>query len=294
MTQKIVPYLWFDKEAKEAADYYANIFNDSTRPNITEISIAPESEGAVVVDFKLYDINFVALSGGPYFKFNHSTSLLVYCENINEINSIWGALIVGGLVVIPLMEYPFNKLCGWIEDNYGLSWQIMHVNKEPKQKIKAVMTFSDGVCGKAEEAIHFYTEIFENSKIVEVRKYQEGQASSKDAKVSYAEFTLNGMEFLAMDDNKCGDHKFNEAVSFMVLCDNQKEVDYYWEALSAVPESEQCGWLKDKFGFSWQIIPVRFNEMMSNGTDEQIKKVTESFLKMKRFDIETLEKAYSL
>ena len=85
---------------------------------------------------------------------------------------------------------------------------------------------------------------------------------------------------------------FNEAISFLVSCDTQAEIDRYWKALSAVPEAEQCGWLKDKYGLSWQIVPTLMNEMMSKGSGEQIARVTEAFLKMKKFDIESLKRAY--
>jgi len=85
---------------------------------------------------------------------------------------------------------------------------------------------------------------------------------------------------------------FNEAISFIVHCDTQEEIDYYWKNLTAVPEAEQCGWLKDKYGFSWQIVPTAMDEMMTKGSKEQIARVTEAFLKMKKFDIESLKRAY--
>jgi predicted 3-demethylubiquinone-9 3-methyltransferase (glyoxalase superfamily) len=109
----------------------------------------------------------------------------------------------------------------------------------------------------------------------------------------FSDYNLSGNWFTAMDGG--GEHKFtfNEAISFMVYCQSQEEIDYFWEKLSSVPEAEQCGWCKDKFGLSWQIIPTRMNEMMSQGTPEQNKKVTEAFLKMKKFDIAKLEEAYN-
>jgi predicted 3-demethylubiquinone-9 3-methyltransferase (glyoxalase superfamily) len=97
---------------------------------------------------------------------------------------------------------------------------------------------------------------------------------------------------MAMDSSGPHEFIFNEAISFVVSCEDQKEIDYYWEKLSAVPESEQCGWLKDKYGVSWQIVPSAMNKMLSTGTKEQVDRVTQAFLKMKKFDIAKLEEAY--
>ena len=108
----------------------------------------------------------------------------------------------------------------------------------------------------------------------------------------FTDFMLAGQWFAAMDSAREHKFKFNEAISFMVNCDTQEEIDYYWEKLSAVTEAEQCGWLKDKFGLSWQIVPTELGEMMRNGTPEQIARVTQAFLKMKKFDLAELRKAY--
>ena len=108
----------------------------------------------------------------------------------------------------------------------------------------------------------------------------------------FADFMIEQQWFAAMDSAREHNFAFNEAISFMVSCDTQQEIDYYWEKLSAVPEAEQCGWLKDKYGLSWQITPGSLDEMMQEGTPEQIARVTQAFLPMKKFDIAKLRKAY--
>jgi predicted 3-demethylubiquinone-9 3-methyltransferase (glyoxalase superfamily) len=108
----------------------------------------------------------------------------------------------------------------------------------------------------------------------------------------FTDFTLEGQWFAAMDSARTHNFKFNEAISLMVNCDTHDEIDYYWEKLSAVPEAEQCGWLKDKFGVSWQVVPTDMDEMMRDGTPEQIGRVTQAVLKMKKFDLAELRKAY--
>lgn len=190
-----------------------------------------------------------------------------------------------------LGEYPFSKRYAWVQDRYGLSWQLMLVDGgQEVQKITPNLLFSDGVCGKAEEAIRYYAEVFENSEIGMISRYGEGEAAASKAKVNYAAFKLDGVALSAMDNGYDVNYTFNEAFSLIVNCDDQKEIDYFWERLSAVPEAEQCGWLKDKFGLSWQIVPSNMDEILFGGTEEQVRRVTEAFLNMKKFDLKALEK----
>ena len=159
------------------------------------------------------------------------------------------------------------------------------------QKITPDFLFSDGECGKAEEAVTFYTGLFHDSKIDQISRYGEGEAHDPRAKLNYAGFTLSGMKFVAMDHGYGADFTFNEALSLIVNCKDQAEIDYFWDRLSAVPGAEQCGWLKDRFGVSWQIVPEFMDEVMYHGSKEEKERVTEAFLKMKKFDIQALEQA---
>jgi predicted 3-demethylubiquinone-9 3-methyltransferase (glyoxalase superfamily) len=110
----------------------------------------------------------------------------------------------------------------------------------------------------------------------------------------FTDFMIESQWFAAMDSAREHNFAFNEAISLIVYCDTQKEIDYYWEKLSSVPEAEQCGWLRDKYGLSWQITPAVLGEMLQNGTKQQAARVTQAFLQMKKFDIAALEKAYKL
>ena len=151
--------------------------------------------------------------------------------------------------------------------------------------------FTKDVAGKTKEAIDTYTSIFPNSKIEMIAPYTKDDGD-KEGFIKHARFTLDGQNFMAMDSSLPHDFSFNEALSFVVNCDTQEEIDYYWEKLSSVPEAEQCGWLKDKYGVSWQIVPSIMNKIMASGNSEKISRVTQSLLKMKKFDIKTLELAY--
>lgn len=295
--QKITPHLWFDKEAKEAAKFYTSLFTGSKVTSTQTLGGTPSGD-VDIVSFELRGQPFMAISAGPLFKFNPSVSFLVYCETKEEVDKLWGKLSKGGKVLMELASCPFSERYGWLEDKYGLSWQIMKCQGGQKitQKIVPFLMFVGDVAGKAEEAMNFYVSVFKGkgeSKLGDVARHQKGMEPDREGTVMYGGFTLLAQEFAAMDSAHKHDFSFNEAVSFIVHCDNQDEIDYYWEKLSAVPESEQCGWLKDKYGVSWQIVPTAMDEMMSKGTKEQIKRLTEAFLKMKKFDIAKLQEAYN-
>ena len=290
--QKITPHLWFDKEAKEAAEFYTSFLPDSKVTNITTLHDTPSGD-CDVVSFELAGQPFMAISAGPLFKFNPSVSFHVKCKTKEEVDAIWEKLSSGGKVLMPLDAYPFSERYGWIEDTYGLSWQVIYAgNNEIQQTITPVLMFVGTVCGKTEEAVTFYTSVFHNANTFFLTRYGKGEEPDKQGTVQYVAFTLEGMEFGAMDSARDHHFAFNEAISFLVPCDTQAEIDYYWEKLSADPQAEQCGWLKDKFGLSWQIWPTAIGEMMKNGTREQIDRITQAFLPMKKFDLATLQRAY--
>jgi predicted 3-demethylubiquinone-9 3-methyltransferase (glyoxalase superfamily) len=139
---------------------------------------------------------------------------------------------------------------------------------------------------EAREAAEFYASVFPHSRITNVTVLHD--TPSGDAEI--VSFELMGQPFMAISAGPL--FKFNESVSFMVSCDSQQEIDYYWERLSADPAAEQCGWLKDKYGLSWQVTPSRLAEMLEEGTPEQVDRVTQAFLPMKKLDIAKLEAAY--
>lgn len=288
---RIVPHLWYDKEAREAALFYTGIFEDSKILDTAVIENTPSGD-AEMVSFQLEGQPFTAISAGPFFQFNPSISFMVMCSSAEEVDAKYKALSEGGSDLMPLGEYPFSKRYAWVQDRYGLSWQLMFVDGyEGGQKITVNFLFSNGECGKAEEAVTYYTGLFNNSKVDMISRYGEGEATDRRAKVNYAGFRLDGIQFAAMDHGYGADFTFNEAFSLIVSCKGQKEIDYFWDRLSAVPEAEQCGWLKDRFGVSWQIVPDFMDEVMYHGSAEEKRRVTEAFLKMKKFDLKALEQA---
>jgi predicted 3-demethylubiquinone-9 3-methyltransferase (glyoxalase superfamily) len=163
---------------------------------------------------------------------------------------------------------------------------------EPRPFITPLLMFAGEQTNKAEDAMRFYLSVFKDSKQGTVARYPEDTGPAKKNSIMFADFMLENQWFAAMDSGVEQAFGFNEATSLLVNCDTQEEIDYYWERLSAVPEAEQCGWLKDKFGVSWQVSPTILGTMMQDGTPEQVARVTQAFLKMKKFVIAELEAAY--
>ncbi len=298
--QKIIPHLWFDKEAKEAAEFYTTVFPNSKITHSSVIHDTPSGDCDIMA-FDVMGYSFMSISAGPLFKINPSISFMVNfdpSQNANaptDINDIWNKLLPGGKVLMPLDTYPFSERYGWIEDKYGISWQLIYTKPEGEERplIIPSLLFTGIVHGKAEEASDFYLSVFKDSTRGALVHYPAGMEPNTEGTTMFTDFKLENQWFVAMDSGNQHDFAFNEAVSFIVNCDTQEEIDHYWEKLSAVPESEQCGWLKDAYGVSWQITPRRMNEMMQAGTPEQIARVTQAFMGMKKFDIATLEQAFA-
>jgi predicted 3-demethylubiquinone-9 3-methyltransferase (glyoxalase superfamily) len=298
--QNITPHLWFDKQAQEAAEFYVSLFPGSKVNNVTTLSGTPSGD-CDIMSFELAGQPFMAISAGPLFKFNPSVSFHVKCSTKEEVDAIWDQLSPGGKVLMPLDTYPFSARYGWLEDRYGLSWQVIHTGGTPiKQKIVPALLFVGNVCGSTEEAMNFYVSVFKSApdgaktgqtKADVLARYGKGEGPDKEGTVRYAQFSLRGQEFGAMDSAHEHKFAFNEAISFLVPCDAQEEIDYFWERLSADPKAEQCGWLKDKYGLSWQVAPAVLQELIAGNDKKQVQRITQAFLKMKKFDVAALKRA---
>jgi len=251
-------------------------------------------EGTIMaINFSLSGEEFVAINCGPIFKMNPSVSYFNMFDYKHEADKIWNAVFEGRTVLMPIDKYDWSERYGWLQDKYGMSWQIYtRRENDTKQKICPAMMFVGEQNGRAEGAINFYTSIFKDSKIEGIMKYPPGGPDPVTS-VAHAQFLLSGKVFMALDSAMDHKFQFNEGVSFIVNCSNQEEIDYYWKKLTDGGKEVQCGWLKDKFGVSWQVVPVQLAEFLTSGTKEQTARVTKAFLKMIKFDIQELEEAFN-
>src|SRR5262249_38276919 len=251
-----------DKEAREAADFYTSVFPNSAIKSSSRLHDTP-SGSVALVSLELAGQPFTFISAGPLFRFTPAISFLVSCDTKEDVDALWRRLSKDGSVRTELGTYPWSERYGWLQDRYGVSWQLMHTGGRPiEQTIKPVLMFTQKVAGKAEEAMQFYTSVFPDSSYNVVMRYGRGEAPEREDTVRFGQFALAGRQFVAMDSVRAHDSTFNEAISFMVQCETQKEIDNYWSKLSADPKAEQCGWLKDKYGLSWQIVPTAMERML--------------------------------
>lgn len=277
MLQSIGTCLWFDGKAKEAALYYKEVFGD--------VEIISENPMAVV--YQIFGRRFMNLNGGPGFNINPSISFFLSMENEAQTQSHWEKLTVDGKILMPLNKYPWSDQYGWCADKYGVNWQLMLGHKS-KSKLMPNMLFTGQQNGKANEAIHFYTNLFKGATVINIDTYKKGEPDT-EGNIKYAQFELNELSFGAMDSSAPHQFSFNEAVSFIITVDTQEEIDYYWNYLIQNGAPGKCGWLKDKFGISWQVVPTCLGKFMTNPATAP--KAAYAFLQMSKFIIADLEKA---
>ncbi|SHJ45460.1 Glyoxalase superfamily enzyme, possibly 3-demethylubiquinone-9 3-methyltransferase [Tangfeifania diversioriginum] len=275
MKQQIYPCLWFNQQAKEAAEFYCVVFG----AEITD-------ENHFVSTFEAAGQKFMCLNGGPEFTPNPSISFYVTCESETEVENAWAKLSDGGKALMPLDKYPWSPKYGWIQDKYGVSWQLAFGKMEDVgQKFSPTLMFTGEKAGKAKEAIGYYTSIFKNSSVTGIMKYGAGEGDI-EGHVKHAQFSIDGYVMMTMDSSQPHGFGFNEGISLVVECETQEEIDYYWKKMSAVPEAEQCGWLKDKYGISWQIVPAMLQKLIND--PEKGQAVVQAFMQMKKFEIDKL------
>lgn len=279
MSISIHPCLWYNGNAKEAAELYLKAFDDS--------SIIDENP--IVVNFELFGEMIMGLNGGPYHKINPSISFMVTYENSKEIDKAWEILTKDGFALMPLAKYEWSEWYGWVQDKYGVNWQLFLGSKSDlQQRVNPTLMFTGPQNGNAEKAIKYYTSVFDNSNIHGILRYSSNE-NEIEGTVKHSQFSLNGYTMMAMDSSLDHKFQFNEGFSLVVTCDTQEEIDYYWDNLSKGGSEDRCGWLKDQFGVSWQIVPKILGELMQD--QERAPRVVETFMKMIKFDIEKLKNA---
>lgn len=299
----IVPHLWFDGQVRSAVEFYTELFPDS---EITGSAVMEDTPGGDTLwyTFRLWGQEFQAIDGGPFFTPNPSVSFFVNVDPSRvldaweEVDRVVAALAEGGTVLMPLGEYAFSPHYAWVQDRFGISWQVMLTDPEgdPRPPIVPCLAFGDAATAGAAAARARYLEVFDDAVAGTQFRFGDmempaGASPVPDDAVAYSDAELAGTWFALMDTPGFPG-VFNEGISLIISCDTQEEMDHYWGALSRVPESEQCGWCKDEFGLSWQVVPKELDTMMLHGTPEQAKRVQDAFMPTHRLDLEVLRAVY--
>ncbi len=287
------PSIWFDTQAGEAAAFYTRLFPDSRIEDILSLPDIPSGE-VELVSFSLSGISFEAMSAGPYAALNPAISFIIACDSAEEFDHYWNHLSQEGKTLTVPGKYGFSERYGWIQDQFGVSWQPMLTRAEgdPRPKIVPALLFSGNHSGKAASARQQYHQVMPDSELGTYIPYPKQQLSDGPEKTMFSDMRILNQHVALMDNPLESGFPFNEAISLALYCDTQEQVDFLFSALSLDPKAEQCGWLKDSFGVSWQIVPKQFNWMIKHGSKRQIKQVIEAVLKMKKPDISVLESAY--
>ena len=295
----IAPCLWLDDQASKAASFYVETFGGGRVVARTLFSRSRDNPvgqprgGLMSVEFEILGQRFTAVNGGPRFVVNPSISFFVYATSGAQARRLFAELSRDGQTLMPLDAYPWSACYGWAADRFGVSWQVMLVDSEtPAPAIAPSLMFCGAQFGNADAAMATLCGVFPNSRVTRTQRF--GANENGAGGVKEGRFALAGQNMVAMDSP--GEHAFafNEAVSLQVLCDGQAELDHYWQALSEGGEPGQCGWLKDRFGISWQVVPKRWVDWLGSGADAAARdRVFKTMLPMTKLDLAALERAFA-
>lgn len=288
----LIPHLWFDKAAGEAAEFYCSLFPDSRITGKTTISGTPSGD-VDILTFNLWGNRFTAINGGPVFVFNPAVSLFVYCGSGKVIDQLYRKLSAGGKAIMPLDRYPWSEKYAWVQDRYGLTWQLDLDDIRSSQKIMPSLLFVNEKNAQVQEAVNWYTGIFPGSRILMEAPY-DPSAGMPEGTLLFSQFKVGSFLMNAMSSSLKHEYDFNEAVSIMVHCRSQEEIDYFWEKLSLGGQQQPCGWVRDKFGVSWQVVPAVLHDLMRSANKKQLQSLTSAMLQMVKLDIARLQQAFNL
>lgn len=286
MPTPIVPCLWFDDEAEAAATLYTQALGGKIHAISRVMADNPSGKpkGSVLtVEFEAGGLPFTALNGGPQFKIGPNISFFVFVQTPAEASRVWAALEQGGTAMMPIDAYPWSERYGWIQDRFGVSWQVMTSRDHAGPMIVPCFMFAGPVHGRAREAMRAWCEAFPGSTIERVEEY--GKDEGPPGTVKHGRFVLSGTPFVAMDSHVSHQSTFTEGLSLQVRCADQQQLDHFWSALGAGGAEGQCGWLKDRFGVSWQVIPSNIGKLLKS------EAAFKAMLGMKKLDIAALERA---
>ncbi len=296
-TSRIIPCIWLDDQAETAAAFYVRILPNGRNVATSHYPESLENPGGkprgsvLTVEIEVAGQRFTLLNGGPMFTLNPSISFFVHVERPADADRLFSVLVEGGEALMPLDTYPWSERYGWVKDRFGVSWQVI-AGRQPAggASIVPCLMFAGPQHRRAEEAMRAYTRIFPGSRIGDVERYAAGEGPQDTVK--HGRFVVAGHDMVAMDSHIEHGFTFNEALSLQVMCDGQQEVDRYWEALAEGGEHGPCGWLKDRFGLSWQVVPDTIGQWMASTDAAARDRAFNAMMKMTKPDIAALQRAF--
>lgn len=271
MPGKIYPCLWFDVQAHEAAEFYLSLFPKS----------AILAESPVAVSFELLGTPLMALNGGPKYQQTQASSYFVYCGDDVTIEELYASLLAGGKAIFPLDNYPWSPKYAWVTDRFGTNWQLDADPVRGDQKIVPCLLFVNENRSRVREALTFFTGIFAGSKIL----VESPHPGSED--LLFAQVILDGKLINLMSSSETHEFGFTPGNSLVIPCEDQAEIDFFWEKLGEDGHYDRCGWLRDRFGHSWQVVPKDLGQWISD--PEKGQKAINALLKMDKLIIEDLK-----
>ncbi|HVP66851.1 MAG TPA: VOC family protein [Anaeromyxobacteraceae bacterium] len=291
---RIVPCLWLDDQAEAAARHWIRALGG----RLVAASRYPESfdnparrpRGSVLaVELEAGGVRFTALNGGPRFRPNPSVSFFVMLPSADEVDRVHEVLAEGGETLMPLRAWPWSERYGWVQDRYGVSWQLM-LARDPGPRVVPCLLFAGAQAGRAEVAMAFWTAALPGGRVVSVSRYQAGEGPV--GQVKHGRFQLLGQDLAATDSHLGHGFAFDEGVSLQVRCRDQAEVDRCWAILADGGSHGRCGWLRDRFGVSWQVVPDAITHWLSEGVPAARERACRAIWSMEKLDAAAIDGAW--
>ncbi|CRH22272.1 VOC family protein [Carnobacterium maltaromaticum] len=288
MENKFASCLWVDNQVEEMTELYTKVFeNGKPLKTLYFLEDAHGKIGDILTQsVQLANQEFILLNGGPEFKATPSISYMVTCTSETQLQVLWQELSEGGKLLMNLAIYPGVGQFGWLEDRFGISWQFSLDQSSSSQKITPCFMFSGEQYGNASRAVAEWIEVFQSGEILE-------HYSNEDLTTKLAKFTLHQQEFMAMDSAVDHDFTFSLANSFYVYCENQKEIDRLWTAITSKGTEMPCGWMGDRFGVAWQTVTRDMDTMLDRKNLTKALAVTQAVYGMMKIDSEELRRIYN-
>ena len=297
-SQRIVPCIWLDDQAEAAASFYAATFpNGRIEALMRYPRGAPNPAGrppgsVLTVDFSVAGLRLTLLNAGPSHRPNPSVSFHVVLPEEEAVDALHAVLVEGGMEAMPLGAYPWSPRYAWVQDRFGVSWQLMARADVAEATALPALMFAGPHHGRARDAITLYATVFPDTRVGHVTDFGEDEGGEAGT-VKQAALDLFGQPLVAMDGGAFHAFGFDEGVSLQVYCTDQAEVDRFASALAAEGGEEgPCGWVRDRFGLWWKVVPEVVQHWLTVDDEAARERVFHALMPMRRLDLATLERAF--